>query len=97
MTKLNDIKIDFDENTDGLIIKKEQLIPHAYLKQLQEQRLNSVNQREGEMMRVASIPVCIVEKWVKEGFDFWNESAQKILAKLKHENLEYFITTAKQI
>jgi hypothetical protein len=53
--------------------------------------------RETESQRVASIPVCVVEKWISEGFDFWNESNAKIVAKLKADGLEYFMTTGKQV
>jgi hypothetical protein len=48
-------------------------------------------------MHIASIPVEIVEKWQREGFDFYNESAKKIVAKLKNENLDAFLVTNKAV
>jgi hypothetical protein len=39
----------------------------------------------------------LVEKWISEGYDFWNEPVSKIVAKLKNEGLEYFLTTAKSV
>lgn len=97
MTKLIDAKVDFEETSEGLVIAKQQVIPDSFLQALKAERDASKDVREKESMRVASIPTCIVDKWIKEGFDFWNESNAKIVAKLKHENLDYFVTTAKQI
>jgi hypothetical protein len=48
-------------------------------------------------MHVASIPVCLVDKWMREGYDVYQEPIRKSVAKLKHENLEYFLATAKEI
>jgi hypothetical protein len=85
------------ENAEGLIIEKAQYIDPVYLDSLKQQRSESKHRKEGEYMRVASIPVAVIDKWLNEGFDFWNEPAKKILAKLKEEGLDYFITTDKQV
>lgn len=97
MTQYNDITRSLSENTDGHIIERVQHIPEGFLKRLKAERDESTSVRETEHMRVASIPACVVEKWLSEGYDFWNEPATKIVAKLKREGLEYFLTTAKQI
>ena len=47
------------------------------------------------MHRVASIPVAVVEKWMREGRDFNNASVKEILGWLKAENLDAFITSDK--
>lgn len=97
MQKIHDIKVDFDENTDGLVIQKSQNITQEYLDSLKEARFESKNRPTGEYMRVASIPVVVIEKWMREGFDFYNEPASKIVAKLKAEHLDAFLTTDKAI
>lgn len=89
--------IAFHENSEGLVIEKFQEIPQEYLDSLKAEKANSKAVREGEYMRVASIPVVIVEKWISEGFDFWNASAKEIVAKLNMEHLDYFVTTNKQV
>jgi hypothetical protein len=94
---VHDVNVNFDENSDGLVIEKSQYIDPAYLDSLKEQRASSNAVKAGDHMRVASIPVAIVEKWLSEGFDFWNEPARKIVAKLKAEGLDYFVTTDKQL
>lgn len=92
-----DTGVDFHENSEGLIIEKYQEIPQSFLDGLRAEKANSKSVREGEYMRAASIPVVVVEKWLSEGFDFWNASAKEILAKLHQENLDAFITTNKQV
>lgn len=97
MQNINDLKIDFDENVDGLVIQKSQNIPQEYLDSLKDQRFESRHRPAGDYMRVASIPVVVIEKWMKEGFDFYNEPASKIVAKLKSEGLDGFLTTDKAV
>lgn len=97
MDKTEDIKIDFDENPEGLVIQKTQYIDPAYIDSLKDHRFETNSRPSGEYMRVASIPVIIIEKWQREGFDFWNAPAREIVAKLKMEGLDYFLTTDKQI
>lgn len=96
-TQYHDIGRSISENTDGHIIERVQLIPTKFLDRLAAERNESMSVRETESQRVASIPVCVVEKWISEGFDFWNESNAKIVAKLKADGLEYFMTTGKQV
>lgn len=95
--KFYDSDYKFDENSDGLVIERYQEIPKAFLDQLQQKRDASREAREKDYMHVASIPVEIVEKWMREGFDFYNESAKAIVAKLKHENLDAFLVTKKAV
>ena len=92
-----DQDVAFDENSEGLVIERYQEIPQTFIDGLKAERANSSSVREGETMRVASIPVVVVEKWMREGFDFHNATAKQIVAKLRQENLDYFITTEKQV
>ena len=98
MLKLdNGINVSIEDNTDGLIIQKTQTVSDGFLRDLADKRLASHNVREADYMHVASIPVCIVDKWMKEGYDVFREPIRKSVAKLKHENLEYFLATAKDL
>jgi hypothetical protein len=49
------------------------------------------------MMHVASIPAALVDKWYRDGYDVFQEPIKKTVAKLKNENLEYFLATEKAI
>lgn len=96
--KLNliDPNVDFDENENGLVIRKEQIITDEFLDGLKEDRAAS-KARAGEYHKVASIPTAVVEKWLREGFDIWRETPQAIVKKLHDENLTAFLATEKRI
>lgn len=97
MQRLLETQVDFGENSEGLIIQTSQAIPDSFLRDLKEERFESKHRRAGEYHRVASIPVAVVDKWKREGYDFDNAPVREILLKLKAENLEAFITTDKVI
>lgn len=88
---------DFDENAEGLVIQTSQHIPDSFLRDLKEERFESKHRRAGEYMRVASIPVVVVDKWKREGFDFDNAPIKEIVNKLKMEGLDVFLTTDKAL
>lgn len=92
-----DIKVDFADNADGLLIKKSQDIPQEYIDHLKAYRAESNTAPAGNYHRAASIPIIIHEKWLAEGYDCTKEPIRKTLAKLKAEGLDYFITTDKQL
>lgn len=92
-----DIVTNFDEQGSNLVIAKEQDITDEYLQSLKDARFGSKNRLSGEYHRAASIPVILHEKWLSEGYDCTQEPIKKTLAKLKLENLEYFITTDKAL
>ena len=48
-------------------------------------------------MKVASIPVAVADKWMREGFNIYHASGKEILKRLRDENLDAFITTKKSI
>lgn len=97
MIKLIEQQTDFDENSDGLVIQTSQHIPDSFLKNLKEERFESKHRRSGDYMRVASIPVAVVDKWKREGFDFDNAPIKDIVNKLKMEGLDAFLTTDKAL
>jgi hypothetical protein len=99
-TELINPDITFEDDTDNaLVVKKEQAIPQSFLDRLKESRDESANNRMGDYHRVASIPTVVVEKWMREGFNIWdkNVTAKEIVARLKLENLDAFLTTTKRI
>ena len=98
-TKLIGIDTIYDDSADGVYRKHTQDISQSFLDNLAEQRNASKGQREGDFMRVASIPTIIVEKWMREGFNIMSgeHSAAEIVKKLKQENLEAFLTTEKSV
>jgi hypothetical protein len=74
-----------------------QEIPMDFLDSLQSERLASAAVRAGELHRVCSIPTAVVEIWQRQGFDIQKMRAREILAKLRKDGLDAFITTQKHI
>lgn len=95
-TVFHDAAWDIGENADGLFVKKEQFIPDEFLTMNRDARFES-KERAKEYHRFASIPVVVVEQWLKEGFDVYKESPKAIIKKLKQENLEAFLTSNKSL
>ena len=93
------INTQFGCDVDGVFRKHTQEISDDFLTGLKEQRNASLDQREGDFMRVASIPVVVVEKWMREGFDVMSgkHTAAEIVKRLKQENLHAFLTTDKSV
>lgn len=89
--------VRYKVNSEGLLIKHEQDIPDWYLTELEDQRNASVHKRDGDMVRVASVPEVLVDKWRSEGFDIFRESAAAIVARLKAEDATKFLTTLKRV
>jgi len=98
-TDLIGIDTVYNEDADGVFRKHTQDISQSFLDSLAEQRKASTGRKEGDFMRVASIPTVIVEKWMREGFNIMSgeHSAAEIVKRLKQENLEAFLTTEKNV
>ena len=102
MTKKVDlvgIDTQYDCDVGGVFRKHTQAIRDDFLTSVKEQRNASKDQREGDFMRVASIPTIVVEKWMREGFNIMSgeHSAAEIVKRLKQENLHAFLTTEKSV
>lgn len=99
MTKLIDLERSWVCDSSGLSIKREQHLSDDFLDTLKQERNNSSETREGEFMKVASIPTVVVEKWISEGFNILDGSKtpSEIVKRLKAENLDAFITTEKSV
>lgn len=77
-------------------VKTVQHLPQAFLDSLRADR-NASSAPATESYRVASIPNALVEKWQREGFDVFRESARDIVARLKAEGYDHFLTTDKAV
>lgn len=100
MSTLINPEIEFENDSDNaLVIKNQQKIPQSFLDRLKSDRDATEGNRMGDFHRVASIPTVVVEKWMREGFDIWdkNVKASEIVARLKAEHLDGFLTTTKRI
>lgn len=97
MVNLIGINTEYKHEVDGLIQKQTQEIPPEFLNDLEEFRYESTKQREGEFMRVASIPTSVVTEWKREGFNAYEAPHREILRRLRNRGLEHFIATEKRV
>jgi hypothetical protein len=97
MPILLDAEPSFDEQCGSLIITKEQEITPEFLDRCRADREYSATHRAGEMHRAASVPTIVVELWKRQGFDVMTAPARDILARLRREGLDNFITTSKTV
>ena len=99
MVDLLNPKTEFIQDGDTVVRKHTQEIPTEFTDRLKAERDNSSSVREGEFMKVASIPTVIVEKWMREGFNIFdkNVNGKEIVKRLKNENLDAFLATDKRV
>lgn len=77
--------------TDGQnVITSEQELHQDFWDDL-EQAKEDFRFRMDGYTPVASIPESLVNKWLREGFDFWNAPANDIIKKLKMESYDKFV------
>lgn len=88
---------DFVSDHGELFQKHTQHISQSFLDDLKDARNDSGSKPTGDMMRVASIPTAVVEKWMREGFNIWEAKGSEIVRKLKNEDLDMFLTTNKRV
>lgn len=74
-----------------------QEFPNHYWEGLQWARDQDQKQRTKDLWRVGSVPAIFIEKWLKQGFNFFQEDARAIVRKCRQENLTEFLTTGKRV
>ena len=86
------------EDAGSLTLIDAQTIPQEFIDDIADYRkAQSAVGRSGEYHRVGSIPVIFVHKWMREGFNIYEKSAEQIVAKLRQDDLHAFITTEKRV
>lgn len=95
--RLVDPTWDIIGDDDQLAFKYDQEIPSDFLSSLSDLRTSSANSREGNFMKACSVPVAVHEKWLREGFNLYEETPARIIARLKAEDLSHFIATSKSL
>jgi hypothetical protein len=82
---------------DGLAIHREQTISDEFLDHLDSERLAASTVRAQDNLKVASVPVSVVEIWLRQGFDIYSAKPRDIVARLRKDGLDAFVTTNKKI
>jgi hypothetical protein len=87
-----DSQADLVPQGDRLVITRHQEIPSEFLAGLAEERTRTRLRPGQEVNRVAAVPAVIVDQWMRQGFDIFRESNKAIVARLKAEHLDHFVT-----
>jgi hypothetical protein len=80
------------------VVEHNQEITDEFLETNKEKR-DASSAPSNDYHQLASIPTVVVEKWMREGFNIFDENVtpREIVARLKRENLEAFLTSNKRI
>lgn len=78
----------FGEDTD--VIESEQYLGRDFWNDLDNMK-EAFSFRPDGLTPVASIPEGLVNKWIREGFDFWNAPAKEIIQKLRIDQYDAFV------
>jgi hypothetical protein len=81
---------------DDFAVSYEQDIPDSFLQELQD-RFVGTKDPSGELLCVAVIPTAIIDRWWREGFRYTEHTHSEMLARLRAEDMQKFITTSKRI
>lgn len=99
-TPMHDTETSFEQN-DGfgtLTIKRHQFIPDDFVAELKAGKMDSANKISGDMLKVMSIPVSVIEDLKRVyGFDAMEEPVRRTISLLKALGMDAFITTDKKI
>jgi hypothetical protein len=81
-----------------LVLQHSQDIPKSWRTMLAEMKKESWdNRRNTEHIRVASVPVIFIHKWLQEGFNAYVEPVQEVVKRIRREGLTEFLATEKRV
>ena len=81
---------------DELGVHYTQEIPDYFLQDIQD-RSTGANDATGDLLFVGSVPAAVADRWLREGYNVFEEPISKTLAKLKAENFGKLVATSKRI
>ena len=77
MKKFENLDWRIGHNSAGVFVKKEQNIPDEFIQTNKAQRIASSNEKMGNYHKLASIPVAVADKWMREGFNIYDGSVPR--------------------
>jgi phage gp29-like protein len=83
------------EDGGRLLRVHTQDLPQEYLDRSKRER-DDFRWRLDGLTKVATVPVAIVDRWYHEGFDINQATAKEIVARLKSEGLDLFVTAGSR-
>jgi len=95
--KLLDTNVTLLESAGELGVQFTQDIPDEFVQDIQDRFTHANDAVGGEFLFVGSVPTGVVDRWMREGYNIFEEPIRKTLAKLKAENFGRFVATSKSI
>ena len=89
---IKDIKHSIVQEGNKLYTTKTQEIPDHFLKSLDYQKQQGCWTDSKDMMKMASIPVAVVDQMLREGVDVYKAPIKDIIKWLKNNDCERFLT-----
>jgi hypothetical protein len=96
MKNLIETNVGLLESAGDIGVKYTQEIPDHFIQDIQD-RFTGANDATGNMLFVGSVPAGVADRWMREGYNVFQEPIRKTLAKLKAENFGKFVGTSKSI
>jgi hypothetical protein len=81
---------------DELGVHYTQEIPGHHIQELRD-RHTGVGDPTGDLLWVGEVPAATADRWMREGYNVFEEPIRKTLAKLKAEDMGVFVGTSKRI
>jgi hypothetical protein len=97
--RVHDLDVNRDLSVNGFGIEAIQEIPDWFLRNLEDDRTAQDGKFAPDMIKVASIPMSVIETWHRQGFKITdpNNTPQDIMDRLRAEDMQKFITTSRRI
>jgi hypothetical protein len=80
---------------DELGVSYTQEIPDDFLQELND-RFVGTKDPSGELLCVGVVPSAVADRWMRDGYNVFEEPAAKSVARLKAESLDRFVLTSKR-
>ncbi|MBR1173899.1 hypothetical protein JQ617_08035 [Bradyrhizobium sp. KB893862 SZCCT0404] len=78
-------------------VEYSQEITDDFIQDIQDRFTGANDRIDGNFLFVGSVPAAIADRWMREGYNVFEEPIRKSLARLKAENFGKFVATSKNI
>lgn len=90
--------IQVGHSDDQLVIQHAQDIPTDWRTMLADMKKEAWDRRRNtEHIRVASVPVIFIHKWLSEGFNAYVEPVEEVVKRIHRDSLTEFLATEKRV
>lgn len=77
-------------------VRFSQEITDEFVQDIQD-RFTGATDPTGNFLFVGAVPAAIADRWMREGYNIFEEPVRNTLARLKAENFGKFVATSKRV